>query len=360
MATRRAFLGGLIAGGLAPRLGWADAGAPDFLSAAQFHDGSYRLVGLRGDGSTVFALPLPERGHAAAAHPTRALAVGFARRPGRFAVVIDCARGRETARIDAPEGRHFYGHGVFALDGDLLLTTENDYEAGEGVIGLWDATRNYARVGEFRSGGVGPHDMALMPGGQVLVVANGGIETHPDAGRVKLNLPVMRANLAYLSLEGVLLERVELDPALRMNSIRHLALADDLVGFSMQWQGGADRHPPLLGVHRRGSAPRLLQAPDGQSHEALRGYAGSIAMAEGQVAISSPRGNMVQVFDTDSGAFRAAYPLGDVCGLARQGDGFLLTSGGGAVARSDGAELRMLTHAACRWDNHIIPIPHPA
>ncbi len=123
MTNRRHFLAGLVATGLVPMRGWAAVGAPDFLAAALFPDDSYRLVGLAVDGDIQFSLPLPARGHAAAAHPSRAQAVAFARRPGTFAVVIDCAAGAEIARLKAPEGRHFYGHGVFSADGSQLFTT---------------------------------------------------------------------------------------------------------------------------------------------------------------------------------------------------------------------------------------------
>ena len=47
-----------------------------------------------------------------------------------------------------PTDRHFYGHGVFASDGHLLFTTENDFAAEAGVIGIWDVTGGFKRIGE--------------------------------------------------------------------------------------------------------------------------------------------------------------------------------------------------------------------
>lgn len=351
--SRRRFLVALGAVGMLPAAGWARAGAPDFLSAARFPDGSYRLAGLSGAGEVIFTLPLPDRGHAAAAHPNRPEAVAFARRPGDFAVVLDCAAGREVARITAPKGRHFYGHGVFAAGGDLLFTTENDYEAGEGRVGIWDAAAGYRRMGEFASGGVGPHDMALLPGGRTLVVANGGIETHPDMGRAKLNIPVMRPNLCYLSLDGRVVERVELGPDLHKNSIRHLAVArDGTVGFAMQWQGSGTIHPPLLGLHRRGTPVKLCKA-NGTNHRRMRGYAGSVAISDGAVAITSPRGGLVQVFDAATGHFLRQVALEDVCGVAPMAHDFFVTSGRGVVGALDGADRG---RRDCHWDNHLISI----
>jgi hypothetical protein len=130
MATRRAFLAGLAAT-LAPRPTWAEVGSPAFLAAARAGQ-DYVLHGLTETGDSLFSLPLPARGHAAAAHPTLALAVAFARRPGTFALVIDCLRGTTAARLTPPEGRQFNGHGVFSADGALLMTSEVAAETSDG------------------------------------------------------------------------------------------------------------------------------------------------------------------------------------------------------------------------------------
>ena len=357
MTTRRHFLAGLAASaGLATTRSWAAAGAPDFLSAARFPDGSYQLAGLTRTGEILFTLPLPDRGHAAAAHPHRAEAVAFARRPGDFALVIDCITGQERARLTAPMGRHFYGHGVFTQDGARLFTTENDYEAGEGMIGVWDA-QTLTRLGEFPSGGVGPHDMALLPDGQTLVVANGGIETHPSSGRAKLNIPVMQPNLSYLSLDGSLRDRIALTPELHKNSIRHLAVGTDgTVAFAMQWQGG-DEVVPLLGLHAARKAPRLFTPPARQLRR-MNGYAGSVALSgDGQqVAITSPRGGMLQIHDLATGDLLAAPEQADICGLGTLPDGFLFTTGEGVVGRTDGNRVTELAHHDCQFDNHLVQL----
>ena len=357
MTTRRHFLAGLAAATLTPVRGWSAAGAPDFLAAGLFPDGFYRLAGLDAGGTILFSLPLPGRGHAAAAHPHRTLAVAFARRPGTFAQVIDCTSGTVTRQLHAPEGRHFYGHGVFTADGDQFFTTENDYEAGTGVIGVWD-TATFTRIGEFSSGGIGPHDMRLMPDGDTLVIANGGIETHPDTGRSKLNIPTMQPRLTYLDLSGSVLEQVELPQALHKNSIRHLAVrADGLVGFAMQWQGDLTEHPPLLGLHRRGEAPRLLTAPEADQ-STLQGYAGSIAFAAGgdAIAITCPRGDALHLFDVDRGTLIAAHALTDVCGLGTGPDGLIFTTGTGQFGTAQGRRAKTLSALDCQWDNHLIPI----
>ncbi|MBL4769258.1 MAG: DUF1513 domain-containing protein [Rhodobacteraceae bacterium] len=357
MVDRREFIVGLFASGLVPSSAWADVGNPSLLAAARLPDGGFVLCGIDAVGTILFQIPIPGRGHAAAAHPVRPEAVGFARRPGTFASIINCATGKETSRLNCPEGRHFYGHGAFSSDGATLFTTENDYEAGQGRIGVWDATRGYVRVAEFSSGGIGPHEIRLLPGSDVLVVANGGIETHPDTGRTKLNLATMRPNLSYLDLSGTVLEQVELADDLRGNSIRHLdVLPNGQVAFGMQWQRDRTSSPELIGLHRRGGEVQLMKAPLNVHREAF-GYVGSIAFSGDGVliAMTSPRGGCVQVFDVRTREFTDSYTESDVSGIVGFGGGFVMTTGTGHFCTIGTGDMLSIDHRL-EWDNHLVRI----
>lgn len=351
MANRRSFIAGLLATGLLPKPTWADAGNPAYLSAGMKPDGSYLLCGLASDGRITFELPLPARGHAAAAHPKAPEAVAFARRPGTYAVVLDCSNGAAKAQLTAPAGRHFYGHGTFSSGGDLLFTTENDYENGRGVVGIWDAQKGYSRLGEFLSGGIGPHDIKLMPDGETLVLANGGIETHPETGRTKLNLSTMQSNLSYLSIEGEIKNQVTLGQDHQRNSIRHLAVSEQGdVAFAMQWQGDLTAERPLLGIHSLRKRQTYLFAD--ASPRAMQGYLGSVAINSdtNQIATTSPRSGVVQIFGMN-GLLHSAR-LADVCGVAARKDGFIVTTGTGIVQAPEAYEI---SHNLT-WDNHLIQI----
>ncbi|HPG21937.1 MAG TPA: DUF1513 domain-containing protein [Amaricoccus sp.] len=354
MTTRRGFLAGLLAAGTAPQLGWASVGIPAYLAAAQEPDGGFALFGLRGDGTETFRVPLPARGHAGAGHPRRAEAVAFARRPGAFALVVDCSTGEVRRRLSPPEGRQFNGHGVFAEAGARLFTAEQRSDTSEGAIGIWDVEAGYRRLGEVPTQGIGPHDLRMMPDGATLVVANGGIATDPT-DRTKLNIDTMRPNLAYLGFDGTLLEKVELEAALWRNSIRHLAIrSDGMVAFAMQWEGEEGAAPPLLGLHRRGEPARLAPAP--LAHElAMQGYAGSIAFSgDGtEVAVTSPRGGRVHRF-SDRGDFLGPISRADVCGLAAHRDGLLASDGLGGLIAIEAGRPRPLARCDRAWDNHIV------
>lgn len=362
--TRRQFLGaaaGAGAAGLIPRIGWAAAGGPAYLAAAGLPDGSFCLLGLTGAGAETFRVALPDRGHAAAAHPARPEAIAFARRPGTFAIVIDCAEGTEVARLTTPEGRHFFGHGAFSADGFTLFTTENHIGSGEGRLGVWDASDGYRRIGEISSGGTGPHEVRLMPDGARLAVANGGIETDPTSGRAELNLATMRANLAYLdAASGDVTEVLELPEHLRLNSIRHIAAGGDgTLAAALQWQGTALEAPPLLAIHRPGTSALQLFAASQDVQRRTRNYAGSVAMTDDgrYAAITAPRGGMLLVFDLAMPGRVEVVVATDICGVATQADGFAASTGEGVFLGGVGGGTALAVRLeSLAFDNHLVRI----
>lgn len=357
MASRRDFLKSILAASLTPTLSWADAGNPSYLAAAKTPNGSFALFGVDTAANIRFSIPLPDRGHAAAAHPTHPEAVAFARRPGTYAIVIDCTSGGQIARLSAPEGRHFYGHGCFSSDGETLFTTENAYETGAGIIGIWDRRAGYRRVGEIASGGIGPHEIRRLPNAETLVIANGGIQTHPDMARMKLNLDTMRPNLSYVSPDGEMIEQVTLGAELAQNSIRHITIgADGLVGMAMQWQGPKTETPPLLALHRRGENPTILVAEPSE-HRRLKGYAGSIAISGDAIAITSPSGGRAHIFDLVNNQFSRVIEQPDICGLAAHKRGFFATNGqGGMSVISPEGQVELAQRPDLAWDNHAVAI----
>ncbi len=345
---RRAFLATLAAS-LTPRLTWADVGAPAFLAAGKQGE-DFFLHGLTARGESLFQLPLPGRGHAAAAHPKMAEAVAFARRPGTFALVIDCATGETRHRLTPPDGMQFNGHGAYTLDGTLLMTSEVVAETSEGRIGLWDTAR-YSRLTDWPSHGIGPHEIKRLADGR-LAVANGGIQTDP-VDRAKLNIPDMRPNLTLLSADGALLDQIELAD-LRQNSIRHLALHGDTIAFAMQWEGDPAEPVPQLGLWTPGSAAVLCAPPEAEAFT-MQGYAGSIAATAERILITSPKGGALMLFDT-GGSHRATHHRPDLCGAAASGDAFTVTDGNGAIWSASDDALTPLTANPTQWDNHLVAL----
>ena len=67
------------------------------------------------------------------------------------------------------------------------------------------------------------HQAILLSDGETVAVANGGIATHPDYPREKLNLAQMDPCLTYLrASDGEILQTVRLPRDYEKLSIRHL------------------------------------------------------------------------------------------------------------------------------------------
>jgi len=165
-------------------------------SASDNPNGGHFLTRLDMASGQVQSCAVPMRGHAVL--PLAGdKALLFGRRPAfECAVVIFPpspleGEGLGVRGIPATAGRHFNGHGCLSANGDVLFTTENDYDEKRGVLGIRDS-KTFQHIGEYDTFGLDPHEVQLMPDGKTLVVANGGIETHPDFGRRKLNLDTMQ------------------------------------------------------------------------------------------------------------------------------------------------------------------------
>lgn len=331
-------------------------------AATRSNDGTHAAVVYDLDNGLIKTAPLPQRGHDIAVNPVGRECVAFARRPGTFAVAFGATDRRPPITFYAPPGRHFYGHGVFARDGRLLYTTENDFDGGVGVIGVWDATDRYRRVGELPAHGIGPHDINLLSDGRTLVIANGGVRTHPDHGRRPLNLATMAASLVYTDARtGDLIEHHVLAAGRERLSIRHLDVGlGDTVVIGCQFKGPRTQVVDLVGFHRPGGELRFMtQTP--ALHRALRHYVSSIAVdRSGEFcAVTSSRGQQVVIIDVARQAVRAMHPMPDISGIApasRHGR-FVATSGTGGVARADSGQLIPLDkRAAWAWDNHAVTL----
>lgn len=116
--------------------------------------------------------------------------------------------------------------------------------------------------------------------------------------------------------------------------------------------------PALAFVHKAGTgAPLTLAAPD-TIYQAMAGYCGTVAAANGFIAVSAPRGNRIVFWDAASATLAGEVPLADGCGMAPgPGPGtFALTSGDGQfVVAAPGAETRAQPSApaGAAWDNHL-------
>lgn len=329
-----------------------------FASAFMGRDGRYGFALLTERGEFIWQTRLPDRGHDAVVSPDRRTLVVFARRPGTFAMAIDLGLRTRPVVFSTPADRHFYGHGTFSDDGRLLYTTENDFDKARGVIGIYDATNSFSRIGELASFGVGPHEIVLMPDGKTLVVANGGIETHPDFGRAKLNLADMRPSLALVdSTSGHLIEIFELPNSLHQLSVRHMDVtANGKILFGCQDEGHQSGERSLIGWADRDQGLSFYTVP-AQTIAGFRRYIGSVCLSsdDSVFAVSSPKGNIYALFSTETGNLLDSRKLEGVCGLARSGNDFFASSAYGHFA-PDRAANQSPHHPNIAFDNHLTVI----
>jgi hypothetical protein len=365
LIDRRSFIAGAAGSAavfaLAPNAAGASQARSELFAAARRDDrGAFSAALFSLASGDQRSVRLPARGHDIALRPGGGEWVAFARRPGRFGVAVPHG-DRPPIWFEARPDRHFFGHGVFSADGKLLYTTENDYGRAQGMIGVRDATGGYRQIGEFSAHGMEPHDVQLLSDGRTLVIANGGIRTHPDSGNDELNIPDMQPSLVYLDLAtGDLVEEQVLAADLHQLSIRHLALASrDVVVFGCQYRGPEENHPPLVGFHKRGEPPVLVEAP-AETQSALANYIGSVATDSGGgiVAASAPKGGLIAYWDLGSRRYLGASTLKDGCGVAptRHKASFLITSGEGWLVEADILDLphKEARRSPYEWDNHVI------
>ena len=341
---------------------------PGFLTACTDNQGNHFVAKVHADGQQQFQIPVAQRVHDACYSSRLNCYYFFARRPGTQITVVDAQSGNWLETIESEPGHHFYGHGVLDLEQRYLFTTENHYAKpgakGEGIIGIYElgSSQNAGlkRVGAFSSFGIGPHQLGLLSNGN-LVVANGGLKTHPHSGRNVLNLPTMESNLSYIdSKTGALLER-HVPPDSKM-SIRHLAISgSDRVVFGVQYHGNTNRPVPLVGAHTLGRNVQWLPCSE-LDLLALRQYTASVSVnLSGRYAlVSCPRGNRVTLWrfgNHGAGEYVSHLPIKDVAGLINVGeDQWVASTGYGEVIQLElqGDQLFRTQQARLpvRLDNH--------
>jgi uncharacterized protein len=325
MMNRREFLAGLAALLVAPVR--ARAASLDSLDAVRLAatwqvEHGYQVGVLShaasGEGAlkVAAALDVPNRAHGLLREPGGSL-LAVARRPGDWLLRWD-QEGRAIAWRWIEPRRAFAGHVLASANGRILYTTETDLDSGAGMIGVRDV-RSLEKLNEWPTHGIDPHQLlwdATAGEGKRLIVANGGVPTQPETGRVKRGLERMDSSLVRLDAEtGELLGQWHLTD--RRLSLRHLAWNTAsanraTLGIALQAEHDTTEekaNAPVLALFD-GHILRTVPAP-----QALAGYGGDIAALGGHFAVSCPRTQGVALFSVD-GNWHGMAPLSDACALA--------------------------------------------
>ena len=309
--------------------------------------------------------PIKQRGHALAINPEQiSHAVLASRRPGNILSLLDVDHGEILTQVSCRSNRHLYGHCSFSKNGKLVLTTENDYEKDAGIISIRDG-QTLKLIDEIPSFGIGPHDLAFMPDEKTIVVANGGILTHPDTGRRKLNLNQMKPSLAYIDIKyAKLIDQYYLpDPKL---SIRHIDVNTlGEVGIATQDQAeyeSSANQTSLIALHsNKNYQPELIKLPT-QTTRALNRYTADFCFdSHSKTAlVSSPRGNCVLVINTNNQELIDRLPISQPSAIAltRDQQYFVVSTAKGGIHFIDVKTSKLMSGMTkhlpnIQWDNHM-------
>ncbi|MEM7256187.1 MAG: DUF1513 domain-containing protein [Pseudomonadota bacterium] len=340
-----------------------------YIATAKLDD-DYVAVFLDHDVNPLFVRKLPQRGHGTAIDINTGRTVVFARRHGKYFSAYQLHDAAPTATtVEVQSHRRFYGHGAFGADSRYLYVTENDFDNGRGCIGCYDAENGYRRVGEWSSYGIGPHELVSIPGTNLVVIANGGIQTHPESGRKKLNTETMQPSLALVDVSsGACVGKHVLHDDLHQVSIRHLAVHNGVVWFGCQYEGNGIPTEGLIGrvninqtiSSYNGGRSRLgLVLPRLPDHVASNtlGYISSVAVDSHRVMFTSSRGgfafalsrdtvNILEENDIETAlmidcsgiaakVIDAEQPATELLCYTERTAGFVMSSGTGELALSD-------------------------
>lgn len=333
------------------------------LSAFEDARGDQYIGGVSLDSARVFGAHVPVRAHGCAVDPLDPQRMlFFARRPGTQAFELRRDSLHVRAIFETGPGRHLAGHGAFSPAGDLLFVPEHDYDKVRGVVTVRDA-HDFRILREIDTQGIDPHEVAWLPDGRTLLVANGGIMTHPRSFRRKLNIPTMDPSLCAIDANsGECVGQWRLPDHLL--SIRHLALASDgSAATGLQYEGQPDDAPGIVALHRPGAPLQLLTAPAAESRR-FKGYVASVAISEAHdsIAAACPYGNGVACWSLREGRYLGFIDSSETYGLSRLADGSIMASQrDGAAFELD--EIRLRSHfqkftsaQPIRWDDHWVAV----
>ncbi|MFC3149543.1 DUF1513 domain-containing protein [Litoribrevibacter euphylliae] len=281
-----------------------------------------------------------------------------ARRPGDQAIVLDLVN-HQVIEVQAPAGRHFYGHaGVDARN--WVWFTENDFKSGRSLLVARSGSALEKIEAEIDLQGIGPHEFRFLADGRTAVIGLGGIETHPDFPRKKLNLDSMQSEILLVdTVTGKVIDRdTPLDPQL---SLRHLDVSPsgDVV-IAAQYQGPKYEQFPLVYRYSKQAGLNALKAPE-SVWRSMNQYIASVQInwSFQQVLVTCPRANAIHLFSLETGDWLSQYRIGDPGGASLdEKNRFLVSTGQGAIVclSSKNGVLTLEREQQVgdtRWDNHM-------
>ena len=316
---------------------------------------------FRFDGKKVFSVKLNWRSHDSEFVNKKKEIVVFPRRPGKKIIIIDAKEGILKNEITSKKGYHYYGHGTYSDSRKYLYASENNYtytDSKSGIIGIYDTENNYKRIGEFSSYGIGPHEIKMSSDESNIIVANGGILTHPNFPRIKLNLDSMDPNISIINANsGKLIQQYKLSKGLNKNSIRHLDVSSSgEIIIACQYNGNILEEVPLLVKINKENKVKFLHFPKELAKKS-KNYCGGIKILNNSdmLMASFPRGGILAYWNLSDGKFIGLKNNKDVCGIdvINNLSLFVISNGKGEIFVKQTNKYKKLFNKNIQWDNHL-------
>ncbi|KRD48257.1 hypothetical protein ASE52_12845 [Acidovorax sp. Root275] len=279
----------------------------------------------------------------------------FFEKHGTGAGVFDLQQQRFVRTIPPFDQRQFYGHGVLAGAGELLLSTESDPQ-GQGFIGMRD-TNTLRYLGDFPSFGARPHDCHLVDNGRVLAVTNGGAKAGESPAPC----------ISYIDVEThQLLDRHDM-PGSAFNTGHMVPVSGStaLIASAPRLGLGVDHEGAVSWCHRSEATLRGMPYPQDRLPRLL-GEALSIALLphERLAVVTHPTPGVLTFWRLDDQSLWHSMPVDNVRGVALAGDGHSLWLSHGAqgslsILRMDGREpsVQPVLRQAPMAGSHLLNYP---
>lgn len=281
----------------------------DPVTRATLH--SFDMLDLDAGEAEPFRVQVDFLVHGFCRHPKRPEAALLEKR-GPGGCYVDLAGKRVIKPIAPLEGHHFYGHGAFSRDADVLFAVETELASKDGVISVRDP-ESFAVLDTFPTFGKAPHDCALIEDGRTLVITNGGG-------------PIDSADLPCVSFVDVatrkLLEKHEVsDPQINTG---HVALSRDRSFVVVSAPRDGLPEMALGGVSLRPRGGKLGYATEPRAATSrMHGESLSVAIDERTrtALCTHPYGGLITFWNLDTGKLFAALDVPNARGVTLTLDG---------------------------------------
>ena len=199
----------------------------------------------------------------------------------------------------------------------------------------------------------------MLDDGGTLAIANGGIETHPDFGRTKLNLMTMQPNLSFVDVHsGAAASVVPMPKQSCKVSIRHMVQdAKGVLWLAGQNEDAELRSMPLVWKWSENSGLSAVEVEERQG-DAFGGYIGSIAYDRWRdvISVTSPKSHVRAEFSAQNPKAVRFVTQEKVCGVAASKYGFSYNSLGGFSQFADSTIITSESTSDLIWDNHLTAV----